>query len=64
MKFAVLVLLAALLPMTLFAKDTKEQAFWIWFEKNQDDLLHFEKDQEAIFDRLSEALNTVHRSDL
>ncbi len=60
MKFAALILVAALLPMTLFAKDTKEEAFWKWFEKNQEDLFHFERDREAIFDRLTKALNKVH----
>ena len=44
----------------LSAKDTKEHAFWKWFEKNQEDLFHFEKDREAIFDRLATALNKVH----
>jgi len=46
--------------MPLFTKDTKEQAFWSWFEKNQDDLYHFEKDREAVFDRLSAMMATVH----
>ena len=49
--------------MTLFAKDTKEQAFWKWFEANQHDLFHFERHREAIFDRLSDAMHKVH-SDL
>jgi hypothetical protein len=44
MKLAAVILLAAALPMSIFAKDTKEQAFWKWFEKNQDELYHFEKD--------------------
>jgi hypothetical protein len=61
MKFAALILVAAFSPMTMFAKDTKEQAFWKWFEMNQDDLFHFERDREATFDRLSSALNKVHR---
>ncbi|MEZ5433329.1 MAG: hypothetical protein R3F31_19640 [Verrucomicrobiales bacterium] len=46
--------------MPLFAKDTKEETFWKWFEKNQDDLYHFEKDTEAVFDRLAAAMNKVH----
>ena len=50
MKLAAYALIAALLPMPLFAKDTKEETFWKWFEKNQDDLYHFEKDTEAVFD--------------
>src|SRR3954470_17338293 len=61
MKFAALILIAVILPITMFAKDTKEQAFWKWFESNQDDLFHFERDREAIFERLSGALNKVHR---
>jgi hypothetical protein len=60
MKLAAIILLAATLPMSIFAKDTKEQAFWKWFEKNQDDLYHFEKNQEAVFDRLSAAMGKVH----
>lgn len=49
--------------MSMFAKDTKEQEFWKWFEKNQEDLYHFERDQDAVFDRLAKALQSVH-SDL
>lgn len=37
-----------------------EREFWEWFEQNQDDLFAFEKDEEAIFDRLAEAMNQVH----
>ena len=46
--------------MSIFAKDTKEETFWKWFEKNKDDLFHFEKDTEAVFDRLAEAMSKVH----
>ena len=53
MKLAAIISLAAILPMSIFAKDTKEQAFGKWFEKNQDDLYHFEKDREAFFDGVS-----------
>ena len=60
MKLAAFALVAALLPMPLFAKDTKEQVFWKWFEKNQDDLYHFEREREAVFDRLSAAMGKVH----
>src|SRR5437867_10649120 len=59
-RIGTLILIAAIVPMTLFAEDTKEQAFWKWFEKNQDDLFHFERDREAIFDRLANALKEVH----
>ena len=60
MKIISLIAVAALMTTPLFAKDTKEQTFWKWFEKNQEDLFHFEKDREAIFDRLTKALNKVH----
>ena len=48
------------MPMSLFSKDTKEAVFWKWFEKNQEELFGFEKDREAIFDRLGNALHKVH----
>ena len=45
--------------MSIFAINTKEQVFWKWFEKNQDELYHFEKDREPVFDRLSTAMGKV-----
>jgi hypothetical protein len=38
---------------------TPEQAFWNWFQKNEDNLFDFEKDQERVFDRLSAELHKV-----
>jgi hypothetical protein len=38
----------------------KEQAFWKWFVSNEDDLMHFERDREAIFDELAAELQKVH----
>jgi hypothetical protein len=38
---------------------TPQQAFWNWFQKNEDNLFSFEKDQERIFDRLSNELHKV-----
>lgn len=46
--------------MGLFGNDTKEDTFWKWFTANQEDIYHFEKDREAVFDRLSSALHKVH----
>lgn len=46
--------------MPLFKKQTKEQSFWKWFKKNEVDLYHFDADTEAVFDRLSVALQEVH----
>lgn len=60
MKLITLICFAISMPVSLIADETKEQAFWSWFEKNQDELFHFEKDREAVFDRLSTALKRVH----
>jgi hypothetical protein len=38
---------------------TPEQAFWNWFQKNEDGLFDFEKNQEQIFDRLSTELHKI-----
>jgi len=62
MNLAGVILISVLLPMSLSAEETKEQAFWKWFEQNQEDLHHFEKDQEAVFNRLAKALHNVHQN--
>jgi len=49
-----------MLPFGLFGKSSPEETFWIWFQNNQDDLYNFERDREAVFDRLSEAMIRVH----
>lgn len=36
-----------------------EQQFWKWFKEHEDELFHFERDQEPIFDRLAFALGEV-----
>ncbi len=36
-----------------------EQQFWNWFKQHEDELFHFERDQEPIFDRLAIALGEV-----
>jgi hypothetical protein len=38
---------------------TPEQAFWNWFQKNEDSLFDFEKNQAEIFDRLSTELHKI-----
>jgi hypothetical protein len=38
----------------------KEQTFWKWFMRHEDDLMHFERDQEAIFDALAAELEKLH----
>ena len=46
--------------MRLFAKTTKQQEFWSWFDRNTDRLFHFEADQTAVFSELRAALDSVH----
>jgi hypothetical protein len=49
---------------TLFlwcSKQPPEVQFWTWFEENQEDIFHFERNQEAIFNKLHKALTRVHR---
>lgn len=38
----------------------KETQFWAWFQKNEDTLFHFERDQERIFDALADRMSRVH----
>jgi hypothetical protein len=38
---------------------TKAGVFWKWFVRHEDDLLHFERNQETIFDALAAALQKV-----
>ena len=42
------------------AKKSPEARFWAWFEKNQEMLFHFERDQERTFDKLNTAMSKVH----
>jgi len=39
-----------MIPMGIFAKDSKEQSFWKWFNKNQLRFYNFEKNQDVILD--------------
>ena len=38
----------------------KEQSFWNWFVRHEDELMHFERDRESVFDALSMELARVH----
>lgn len=40
--------------------ETKEARFWNWFQKNSDRLYHFERDQQRVFDDLSQELAKVN----
>lgn len=44
----------------LFASEAKEATFWRWFQKNDERLFSFEKDQEKTFDLLAENLKKVN----
>lgn len=43
-----------------WTKKAPEIKFWSWFEKNQNMLFNFEKDQERVFDKLAAAMRKVH----
>ncbi|UZW74538.1 hypothetical protein [Alkalimarinus sediminis] len=63
MKKIIIVTILSMVSMGIFAKDTKEQKFWKWFVKNEPSIFEFEKNQEAVFDSISEKLN-AYREDL
>lgn len=42
------------------AKKSPETQFWDWFEKNEDMLFHFERNQESAFKKLKAAMSKVH----
>jgi hypothetical protein len=60
MKRVLLLLLMGFFSLPSFASDTKEDAFWRWFQKNEGRLYAFEKDRERTFDDLTGALKRVH----
>jgi len=60
MRFPIALILMILSLFTETARGTPEQDFWNWFEKNEAALFDFEKDEEAVFDRLTTAMHRVH----
>jgi hypothetical protein len=40
---------------------SKEQKFWSWFQKNEERLLNFEKEQDAVFKELHSQIMQVHQ---
>ena len=44
--------------LSLFKK-SKEEKFWNWFCKNSAEIFDFEKDQEAIFDKIQAELGKI-----
>lgn len=63
MKKLIIFTMLSCLSMGIFAKESKEDKFWTWFQKNEDKIFEFEKDQESIFDEISAKLN-AYKSDV
>lgn len=42
------------------ANASPEATFWVWFQKHSNDIYHFEKNREKVFDQLSAALAKVN----
>ncbi len=51
----------ALFDFLIPKKMTPEQTFWQWFVGHEDELFHFERNQEAVFDALQKAMGLVHK---
>src|SRR5215470_7188766 len=46
--------------MHMFNFGSKYKNFWKWFLSHEDEMFHFEADQERVFDKLAMALRRVH----
>ena len=44
----------------MFSHSSKYNKFWKWFEAHEDEIFHFERKQEKIFDKLASRLRRVH----
>ena len=42
-------------------KATEEEKFWVWFQKHSNDIFHFERDREKVFEKLTAALTNVNK---
>jgi hypothetical protein len=63
MKFNLLLSLAVVIAFSFScrrAELTPEGTFWEWFQKNENTLFDFEKDQERTFDRLSAEMHKLN----
>jgi hypothetical protein len=63
MKFNLLLSLGVLTAFALScgrAEATPEEAFWKWFQKNENSLFDFEKDRERTFDRLGAEMHKLN----
>lgn len=59
----VLVVCSLFSTFNAFGQQSKEVAFWGWFQENDNTIFHFESNQEKIFDKLSSELKKIN-SDL
>lgn len=57
MKKILTITMLVMIPMGLFAKETEEQKFWKWFQKNEPKIYQFENDQESVLDEITEELS-------
>ncbi|WP_404355660.1 hypothetical protein [Methylotuvimicrobium sp. KM1] len=57
MKNLLTIAMLVMMPMGLFAKETEEQRFWKWFQKNESKIYQFENNQEPVLDEISEQLS-------
>lgn len=46
-----------MMPMGVFAKETGEQIFWEWFQRNESRIYQFENNKEQILNEISEQLS-------
>ena len=58
-KIGIILIMAFLLFLSC-AKKPPEAQFWAWFEKNEDMLFHFERNQDSTFEKLNAAMSKVH----
>lgn len=52
-----------LLMLALVARNASaspESDFWTWFQKNEGEIYHFERNQEAVFDKLAARMHQVN----
>src|SRR5579864_4844485 len=44
----------------MFGYRSKYSGFWKWFEAHEDEIFHFDKDRDKVFDNLAAQLRRVH----
>jgi hypothetical protein len=59
---SLIMMLVIILLMSCSQRDSKEAAFWRWFQANETRLFDFEKDQDKVFDELQMQLHRIQPS--